>query len=207
MTRLLIAGVIAAMTLLLSGCGEDSATEPRFNFITVINATETEIQAYIFNNMIKTLQPKSAVDDTYDGISEAPSVWYTAAGVSGDIGEETISQGDLINAYVAADCTNDGGTLRNHIYHTPPAGSINIVNTTDDHFTFDVAGTETYIPACGYEEFPNASLSGEDNVTVSYGGETISVPLPKNGEVFDLLIFGAYPNYTFQKYDIKAFKG
>lgn len=203
MKRTLI--MAAAAAFMFSGCGEDSATEPRVNLITMINATDADIVGHLFNNSFYTIAPKGSHDDDFESIDEAPSVWYTTViDTEVKIGEETIHSGDIINAYIAADCVDGNSQLKNHILHHPSAGSINIVNTTSDTFAFDVGGTEETLPACGVREFDGASLSGEDNVTVTYGGQTVTVPLPKAGEVFDVVIF---PDYTFERYDVKAFKG
>jgi len=198
MIRSLLPAMTAAAVLMLSGCGENSSTEPRLNFITMINAKDVNITAQLFTKK-NVMEPRLSVDDTFEAVDEAPHVWY-----DDHVGEETISQGHLINGYVAADCTDDNGITHNHLYHSPSAGSLNIVNTMDQNFTIDLAGTNEFFGACAVREFDGASLSDQSSITVTVNGKNYTINLPTNGGVIDVVIFR---DYTAQQYDIKAFKG
>ncbi|WP_345969275.1 hypothetical protein WCX72_07860 [Sulfurimonas sp. HSL1-6] len=202
--RPLLLASAAAAALTFSGCGEDSSTEPRLNFITMINATDADIVGHLFNKSFYTIAPKTQKDDDFEAVSEAPDVWYTTAiDTSTKIGVETIHSGDLINAYIPANC-NNGSVDKNHIIHQPAPGTLSVVNITN--YSLDVTAdgnTETF-NACAVKEFPGVGFTGEKDINVSYGAETILIPLPNPGEAYDVIVF---PDFTIGLFKIKAFKG
>ena len=160
---------------------------------------------FLFNGS-HLIEPKQSRDDTLIDISSTPHIWYTTVTEQNTtIGKIAISQNDVINAYIATNCIDSNASEHEYIYHTPRAGSINIINATNDNFNdVDVGGSSMDFSACSYSEIEGASALGEDNISVSYGGVTKTIPLPKNGGIIDVVIF---PDYTFDYYAVKAFKG
>ncbi|MBD3801425.1 MAG: hypothetical protein IE886_08345 [Campylobacterales bacterium] len=210
--RPLLLAVSAAAALVFSGCGEDNSTEPRVHLLTMINALDGNISAHHFYGDITPLAPKSSLDDDYEEVSEAPSIWYTLpAALDTEVGRVTISQGYLINAYIATNCLDDNQVNRDHLYHTPKPGSLNVVNTTNTPFTIDFGGTtgQQYFGACAVKEFDGAALSNQSSITVDVDGQTYTIDLPQNGGVYDVVIYptATSPYVGVKEFAVKAFKG
>ncbi|WP_345984600.1 hypothetical protein WCX49_08135 [Sulfurimonas sp. HSL-1656] len=210
--RPLLLAASAAAALSFSGCGEDSSTELRVHLLTMINALDGNISAHHFYGDITPLAPKTSLDDDFEDVSEAPSIWYTLpAAPDTKVGKVTISQGHLINAYIATDCTDDVSGYHNHLYHTPNPGSLNVVNTTNTNFNIDFGGTtgQQYFGACAVREFDGAALSDQSSISVDVDGQTYTVDLPQNGGVYDVVIYPtATPPYVgVKEFPVKAFKG
>lgn len=86
MLKAIVLGIAIVSTLFLSGCGEDSSTEPRINYITMINATSNLIESN-FDGSKENIAVKKQRDKIIAEISEAPKVSY-----DNGIGEVTLSK-------------------------------------------------------------------------------------------------------------------
>ncbi|MHC3994810.1 hypothetical protein ACXWTF_08255 [Thiomicrolovo sp. ZZH C-3] len=209
--RPLILAASAAAALTFSGCGEDSSTELRVHLLTMINALDSNISAHHFYGDITPLAPKTSLDDDYEDVSEAPSIWYTSTTVTKENSQVTISQGHFINAYIATDCQDDGGKPHMYLYHTPNPGSLNVVNTTNTNFNIDFGGTtgQQYFGACAVREFDGAALSDQSSIDVTVDSQTYTIDLPQNGGVYDVVIYptDTPPYVGVKEFSVKAFKG
>ncbi len=189
MLKPIILGVAVAGTLFLSGCGEDNATEPRINFVTMMNATQNTISSKIADLGTKDIATKSSRAEEINTVGEAPNVSYDSSH------KKTISKNDGFSGYIATACNSDG-----FLYHTGSFGELRIVNTSSKSITASVDNKNITVASCSIEK--TGVKVDKDSITIKINGTTNTID-PNGETVWDSVIFD---DDSFKNFAIKSFK-
>ncbi len=190
MIKPFLLSVSVAGMLLLSGCGEDSSTEARLNYITMINATQNTIESN-FDGDKEDIESKEPRDKLIAEVSEAPKVSYDG------VGELTLAKGDTFTSYVATTC--QGGTKINH---TPSPGELHIVNTQADSVVVVVNDVDVNVEACSYHKVSNVKFENK-TITIKMGDKSADIKDPESEEIHDTVVF---EDDDIKSYEIKAIR-
>jgi uncharacterized lipoprotein YehR (DUF1307 family) len=174
MIKPILLSALLAGTFLFTGCGEDSSTEPRINYITMINATSGTIEAN-FDGSREDITVKEQHDKIISEVSEAPKVSYD------NVGEITLHQGESPRTYVATTCKDT------HITFTSRAGELYIVNTKPTTQTVKVNNKEVSVDGCGYEHVSDVVFENK-GITIEMGGSSANIN-PGSEDIWDTVIF------------------
>jgi hypothetical protein len=189
MIKPILLSALLAGTFLFTGCGEDSSTEPRINFVTMINATQNTISSVIADLGTKDIASKDSRGEDIEAVSEAPKVSYDGGH------NKTISIDDGFSGYIATSCNADG-----FLYHTGALGDLRIVNTSSKDITAKVAGKDIDVPSCSVVK--TDTTVSEDSIIVVINGETKTID-PDGETVWDSVVF---EDDTFKNFIVKSLK-
>jgi hypothetical protein len=174
MYKSILLSISVAGALFLAGCGEDSSTEPRLNYITMINATQNTIESN-FNGSKESISIKNQRDKIIAEVSEAPVVSYDG------VGEVTLSNGESPRTYVATTCKDT------HITFTSSRGELYIINTKTQAVTVKVNDSDVIVDGCSYKHVSGTIFENKE-IKIEMGALNANIN-PGVEDIWDTVIF------------------